>query len=220
MTLPSRPPDPADIIRQGSRLLDIPVTDEAVSKMIRHMELLIEWSSRTNLTALKDPQDIAVFHFLDSLTVFKVIPLGLSLRVLDVGSGAGFPGMVMRTAEQSINLSVLDRNPKKIVFLKHVASELDLLGVHFLNFPLQDLMDHYSPGYFDVVVSRAFASDPNLMDALHQLLAPGGSMVRMAGPVSAGKHFPLHNFRESLRWEGTLPFSNSFRSVFCYTRAT
>jgi 16S rRNA (guanine527-N7)-methyltransferase len=217
MTLPSPPPDPATIIRQGSHLLEIPVSDEAVSKMIRHMELLIEWSSRVNLTALKNPHDIAVFHFLDSLTVFKVLPRGMALRVLDVGSGAGFPGIVMGTAEQSINLSVLDRNPKKIVFLKQVARELNLSGVHFLNFLLQDLM-RSSPGYFDVVISRAFVSDPRLMNALHKLLAPGGSLVRMAGLVSAGKDFPLQNFRESLRWEGTLPFSSSFRSVFCYTR--
>jgi 16S rRNA (guanine527-N7)-methyltransferase len=220
MILPSRPPDPAEIITQGSRALEIALTDEAVSKMMRHVELLIEWSSRVNLTALKDPRDIAVLHFLDSLTVFKVLPQSLSLRVLDVGSGAGFPGIVMRTAEQSINLSVLDRNPKKIVFLKYVAKELDLLKIQFLNFPMQDFMDQSSSGHFDVVVSRAFASDPHLIDSLHQLVAPGGSLVRMAGPVSAGKVFPLNNFRESRRWEGTLPFSDSFRSVICYNRAT
>jgi 16S rRNA (guanine527-N7)-methyltransferase len=217
MTLLSQSPEPAEIIRQGCCLLDIPISDEVVSKMMRHMELIIEWSSRVNLTALKNPQDIAVLHFLDSLTVFKVLPKGLALSVLDVGSGAGFPGIVMRTAEQSINLSVLDRNPKKIVFLKEVARRLNLSGVHFLNFLLQDFM-RSSSGYFDVVISRAFASDPNLVDALHRLVAPTGSLVRMAGPVSAGKDFPLHNFRESFRWEGTLPFSNSRRSVFCYTR--
>jgi 16S rRNA (guanine527-N7)-methyltransferase len=216
MTLLSPPHEPAEIIRQGSRLLEIPVSDEVVSKMIRHMELLIDWSSRVNLTALKNPQDIAIFHFLDSLTVFKVLPKR-ALTVLDIGSGAGFPGIVMRTAEQSITLSVLDRDPKKIVFLKQVARELDLFGVRFLNFLLQDVM-RFSSAYFDVVISRAFASDPNLIDALHQLVAPTGSLVRMAGPQSATKDFPLHNFRETLRWEGTLPFSDSRRSVFCYTR--
>ncbi|MGO9570255.1 MAG: 16S rRNA (guanine(527)-N(7))-methyltransferase RsmG [Desulfomonilaceae bacterium] len=218
MTLLSQPSDPAEIIRQGSRLLEIPITDEAISKMRRHMELLMEWSSRVNLTALSDPRDVAIFHFLDSLTVFKVVPQCLPLRVLDVGSGAGFPGIVMRTAEESIDLSVLDRNPKKIVFLKHVARELKLTGVRFLNSPLQHIMDNASLGHFDVVVSRAFASDPHLMDTLHHLLAPSGSLVRMAGPASARKAFPLHNFREVFRWDGTLPFSESHRSVFRYTK--
>ncbi len=218
MTLLSQRPNPEEIIRQGSRLLDIPVTGQAISKMMRHMELLREWSLRVNLTALEDPRDIAVFHFLDSLTVFKVLPLGSVLRVLDVGSGGGFPGIVMRTVEESVNLSVLDRNPGKIVFLKHVARELGLFGVAFLNFRLQVFMDHSEPGYFDVVVSRAFASNPQIMDNFHLLLAPGGSLVRMAGPASVGKAFPLHNFRESSRWQGALPFSNRQRSVFCYTK--
>jgi 16S rRNA (guanine527-N7)-methyltransferase len=218
MTLLSQPPDPAEIIRQGSRLLQIPVTNEAVSKMMRHMELLMEWGSRVNLTALSDPRDIAVFHFLDSLTVFKVVPQGIALRVLDVGSGGGFPGIVMRSAEAAIDLSVVDRNPKKIVFLKHVAQELNLTSVRFLNSPLQDFMVNSLPGHFDVVVSRAFASDPHVMDTLHRVLAPGGSLVRMAGPASVGKEFLLHHFRESFRWEGYLPFSDRFRSVFRYTK--
>ena len=98
MTLRSLPLDPADIIKEGAAFWKFLSTDEAVSKMIRHMELLMEWSSRVNLTALNDPRDIAVFHFLDSLTVFKVVPRSCRLSVLDVGSGAGFPGIVMRTA--------------------------------------------------------------------------------------------------------------------------
>lgn len=218
MTLLSQRPDPEEIIRQGSRLLEIPVTDQAVSKMMRHMELLREWSLRINLTALEDPRDIAVFHFLDSLTVFKALPQCSALRVLDIGSGGGFPGIVMRTVEESISLSVLDRKPGKIVFLKHVARELDLLGVRFLNCLLQDFMNLSLPGRFDVVVSRAFASNPQLMDNFHLLLAPGGSLIRMAGPASVEKEFPLHYFRESFRWQGALPFSNRHRSVLCYTK--
>jgi 16S rRNA (guanine527-N7)-methyltransferase len=218
MTLLSQPTDPAEIIRQGSRLLELRVTDEAVFKMMRHMELLMEWGSRVNLTALSEPRDIAIFHFLDSLTVFKVVPQGVALRVLDIGSGAGFPGIVMRSAEASINLSVVDRNPKKIVFLKHVARELNLSGVRFLNALLQDFMDNSLPEQFDVVVSRAFASDPQLMDTLHHLLAPGGSLIRMAGPASVEKEFPLNHFRESFRWDGSLPFSDRLRSVFRYTK--
>lgn len=217
MSLLSPPPDPAEIIRQGSHLLEIPVSNEMVSKMLRHIELLIEWGSRVNLTALRNPQEMAVFHFLDSLTVFKVLPSISALRVLDVGSGAGFPGVVMRTAEPSIALSVLDRNPKKIVFLKQVAQELNLLGISFLNYPLQNFINS-TQTYFDVVVSRAFASEPHLLDALHRLIVPGGLLVRMAGPVSAIQNFPLQNFRESLHWEGTLPFSDNQRSVFCYTK--
>ena len=198
--------------------MQIPVTDEAVSQMMKHLEFLMEWGSRVNLTALKNPRDIAIFHFLDSITVFKVVTQSPVGRVLDIGSGAGFPGIVMRTIEDSIQLSVLDRNPKKIVFLKHVARELNLSGVQFLNIPLQEIMDGSLVESFDVVVSRAFVSDLTLLNILNVLLKPGGSLIRMAGPASAGKHLHLSNFRESSSWQGILPFSTSFRSVIRYTR--
>ncbi|MGB6064297.1 MAG: 16S rRNA (guanine(527)-N(7))-methyltransferase RsmG [Desulfomonilaceae bacterium] len=218
MIQPFRSLDPEFIIKEGSTLLGISVSNEIVSKMMKHMRLLVDWSSRINLTALTDPRDIAVLHFLDSLAVFKVVPRSCSLSILDVGSGAGFPGIVMRTLEESIDLTVLDRNPKKIVFLKYLAKELNFSGVRFLNFHLKELLDEHFTGLFDLAISRAFSSDPHLLNALHVLLPLGGSLVRMAGPGSMKRAFRLQNFEESSRWEGSLPFSNSFRSVLRYTK--
>ncbi len=218
MTRRFLPLNPEYIIKEGCSLLGISVSDDVVSQMIRHMELLVDWGSRVNLTALNEPRDIVVFHFLDSLTVFKVVPRSCRLSVLDIGSGAGFPGIVMRTVEESIELTVLDRNPKKIVFLKYLARELNFSGVRFLNFQLQELLDGSFTGSFDLAISRAFSSDSNLLNAVHLLLPLGGSLIRMAGPGSVRKTLHLKNFQESSRWEGFLPFSNSFRSVVRYTR--
>ncbi len=89
MTLLPRLPDPAEIIRLGCRLLEIPVTSEAVSKMMRHIELLVEWSSRVNLTALKMFTKLPFYISLIPLLFSKFIPLESALSVLDVGSGAG-----------------------------------------------------------------------------------------------------------------------------------
>ena len=88
------PIDPYYLIIDGCRILNIPLNEKAAEKMIRHMELIRIWGTRINLTAVTEPREMAIRHFLDSLTVFKVIQLGSGLRILDIGSGAGFPGLV------------------------------------------------------------------------------------------------------------------------------
>ncbi len=211
-------PDPADIIRQGARVLGIELTPDAVSKMMRHMALLLEWGKKINLTALREPLHMAVLHFLDSMTVFKVIPRGLPLSVLDVGTGAGFPGLVVKIVEDSFDVMLLDRDPKKIVFLKYVANELGLHGIRFLNTPLQRITENPNPPMFDLLVSRAFASEPALLDRLDILLRPRGMLVRMAGPASLKEPFRFKNFECVNHWEGTLPFSSSFRIVTLYRK--
>jgi 16S rRNA (guanine527-N7)-methyltransferase len=211
-------PDPADIISQGARSLGIELTPDAVSKMMRHMGLLLEWGKKVNLTALREPLHMAVLHFLDSVTVFKVLPRGLRLSVMDVGTGAGFPGLILKIVEESFDVTLLDRDPKKIVFLKYVANALDLHGIRFLNTPLQRITENPDPPTFDLLVSRAFASDPALLDSLHILLRPRGMLVRMAGPASLKEAFRFSNFECVNHWEGNLPFSSSFRLVTLYRK--
>jgi len=186
--------------------------------MVRHMELILQWRSTLNLTSLKDPSDMAVFHYLDSLTVLKVLGLLSGFRLLDVGSGAGFPGMVLGMADDSLRISLLDRDPKKIVFLKHAARHVGLHGVVFLNVSLSDLFRQSHPPFFDAVVSRAFSSDETLLDSLHHIVGEGGFLVRMAGPASTGEAFHLAHFRQTRAWEGVLPFSSAFRRVILYAK--
>ncbi len=207
-----------EIIFEGSRKLGVSVSPDAVSKMLRHFHLLQQWGRQINLTSLKDPLEIALFHFLDSLTVFKVIVPGAQLRILDIGSGAGFPGLVLKIADDSLRMSLLDRNARKIVFLKKVARELRLSEITYINTALRTLVESCILPRFDVVISRAFASDPTLWDSLSVLLGPSGSLVRMAGPSSVGADFQLRNFFLSEVWEGDLPFSQSFRRVILYKK--
>jgi 16S rRNA (guanine527-N7)-methyltransferase len=210
-------PDPALIIAEGAKQLGLTVTNEAVSKMMRHMRLIKEWNKKVNLTALTDFADMAVRHFLDSLTVFKVLPRR-DMRILDVGTGAGFPGLVLRTVDPSLKLTLLDRDTKKIVFLKHVAHELDLPGIDFLNIRLQDLFNR--PPLFDLVISRAFSSETPILDEFHRLLPNTGYMIRMAGPASLDERLRFDHFTESSIWEGELHFSDCFRRVILYTKSS
>ena len=218
MTVRPMIPDFLRVIEEGSRLLGVGIESGEATKMVCYAELLMEWSLRTNLTSLRDPVDIAVFHFLDSLTVFKVAPRFAGFRVLDVGSGAGFPGMVMRIADGSLHVTLLDRNPRKIVFLKEVARKLDLTGISFFNKKLETLLEDRETRPFDLVVSRALSSAPGFFERLHAVLATNGLLVRMGGPASVCEESTLAHFRQSAMWEGTLPFSESFRRVSLYER--
>jgi 16S rRNA (guanine527-N7)-methyltransferase len=210
-----KPSNPAIIISEGAKRLGLIVNDDAVAKMLLHMRLIREWNRKVNLTALTDVSEMAVLHFLDSLTVFKVLPRK-DLRILDVGTGAGFPGFVLRTVEPSLKLTLLDRDTKKIVFLKLAARELDLLGIDFLNKRLEDLFDR--PSAFDLVISRAFSSDLSVLVGFHRLLPEAGYMIRMAGPSSLDEDLQLDHFMLSDMWEGKLPFSDSFRRVILYRK--
>ena len=209
---PLKPPlDPYELILQGCRILGIPLQDSAAHKMIHHLDLIRNWGTKINLTAIKDPRDMAVLHILDSLTVFKVIPLGSRLNILDIGSGGGFPGLVLRTADETLHVTLLDRDPKKIVFLKHAARALNLTNVDFINMSLKNLLLDPSAGQIDCIVSRGFSSNIAVLDGLHSLLAPKGCLIIMKGPSS--EKLPLRNFRLTELWGGILPFSNRFRTV-------
>jgi len=212
--------EPERLLREGSRVLGISLRRDAIGKMLRHMELLIRWNSRINLTALRDPAKIAILHFLDSLTVLKVLPSLSGLRILDVGSGAGFPGLVMRTVKDSLRLSLLDRDPKKIVFLKIVAQELGLTDVTFINVALATFLHEHGSQEYDGVVCRAFSPDDAVLDSFHHLLASDGFFIHMAGPSASAGSLRLKHFRSDTVWEGILPFSDRFRRVTLYKRAS
>jgi 16S rRNA (guanine527-N7)-methyltransferase len=210
--------DPAHVIAEGSRLLQIRLEPGAVEIMLEYMDLVLEWRKRARLSALKDPTEIAILHFLDSLAVFKVLPQHLGVQVLDIGAGAGFPGMVMGIADSTLEVTLLDRDVRKIVFLKYAVKQLGLARVRFLNAQLKDLIARPGFVHFQVIVSRAFSSVPALMDSLAPLVSPGGCLVRMAGPASLKEEFHLKNFQREEIWEGTLPFSNRFRRVMRYRK--
>jgi len=220
MTVRNRERDPLRILTRGAAILRVPVRESALKLMTRHLERLIEWNTRLDLTSAHDPTEIAVLHFLDSLSVFKVLPIDVPLNLLDVGCGGGFPGLVLATADVRKQVTLMDRDPAKIVFLKYVTRELGISNARFLNLSLDKLFSRPKPFLFQAVVSRAFSSDPAILQRLSLVLSPGGCLVRMAGPLSRGLPLMLEGFEEVRAWEGTLPFSDRFRRVVLYERSS
>lgn len=211
-------PDLFTILSDGARFLRIPVTEPAFSKMIKYIELLRSWNQKVNLTSITDPKRIAVVHFLDSLTIFKVWEDTSGKKLLDIGSGAGFPGLVLKIADDSIKLTLLDKSSKRIVFMKHVAKELGLSDIRFVNRTTQDYFSSQTNCLFDVVTFRALPKGTlySLLDA-NRFLLSCESLIRMysEAPVSLESEFLFLN--ECRRWEGFLPYFNLKRTVIRYS---
>lgn len=218
MKAPYLPDDASEIISLGADMLGIHIDRDQTALMQRYIVLLTGWRRKSTLTSLTRAVEIAALHFLDALTVFKVLPRGTGINLIDVGTGAGFPGLVLRIADDSLDLSLMDKDARKIVFLKHVVHELALTNVNFLNMPVHGLLSEPSSPTYDAVVSRAFSSDRKVLHSLARLLAREGMLIRMAGPSSHGEDFALDRLTEVARWEGWLPFVSRFRRVIAYRR--
>ena len=210
-------PDLFTILSEGARFLRIPVRKPAFSKMISFIDLLVSWNKKVNLTSITDPKKIAVVHFLDSLTIFKVWEDTSGKKLLDIGSGAGFPGLVLKIADDSIKLTLLDKSSKRIVFLKHVAKELGLSDIRFVNRTTQDYFSSQTSCLFDVVTFRALpkGSLPSL-DA-NRFLLSRGSLIRMYSEAPASLESEFLFLSEYRRWKGFLPYLNLKRTVIRYS---
>jgi 16S rRNA (guanine527-N7)-methyltransferase len=188
-----------------------------------HRELLL-WNRRINLVSERSSREIAIRHFLDSLTpaTFLERPEG---AVIDLGSGGGFPGIPLRIALPGLRLSLVEASRKKSSFLSHIIRVLGLDGVQVIRERIEGLTAREDlAGHFDAVVSRAAFKLPDLVRAAAFFLKPGGQLIAMKGPdpekemaetepisAAAGMAFTT---RRSVR----LPGADSLRNIIIYNR--
>ncbi len=149
-------PDPKVLV-DGASALDVALGDETAAQLLAYLALLTKWNRVYNLTAVRRPSDMMVQHVLDSIAV--VAPLrrwtgGKPARVLDVGSGAGLPGVVIAALMPELDVSCVDAVGKKSSFVRQVSGELALKNLHAVHARVETLTGHP----FDVITSRAFAS--------------------------------------------------------------
>jgi 16S rRNA (guanine527-N7)-methyltransferase len=155
---------------------------------------LIAWNRRFNLTAIEDPSDIEIKHFLDSLSCLRVMGPKPSGRLADVGSGAGFPGIPLKIMVPELAVTLIESNSKKAEFCRHVVVGLDLNGVEVLNARAEEVgrePDHR--GAYDWAVARAVARLPIVVELLLPLLKVGGIGIAQkgeSGPAEAEQAGP------------------------------
>ncbi|MCM3565724.1 16S rRNA (guanine(527)-N(7))-methyltransferase RsmG [Hydrogenophaga intermedia] len=172
-------------LKLGLRALDLELDKAQVELLLDYLALIEKWTRVYNLTAVRDPGEMLTHHLLDSLAV--VGPLlretdGRPVRLLDVGAGAGLPGVVIAIACPHIEVTCVDTVAKKAAFIQQVATELALVNLRGLHARVETL-DRRNRGEegFDVITSRAFASLVDFVDWSHRALQIGGLWMALKG---------------------------------------
>lgn len=161
-----------------------PLNETAKQRLQRYAELLVGWNERMNLTAITEPEEIAEKHFLDCLMLFKYVNVPEGASVIDIGTGAGFPGVVLKIARPDIRLTLLDSLQKRIGFLGGLLKELELDGVVTVHSRAEDGARDYREQY-DLAVARAVANMRVLSEYCLPYVKVGGSFAALKGATAA-----------------------------------
>lgn len=172
----------AQALRDGLDTLALPAPGDACDRLLAYLDLLAKWNQAYNLSAVRDPQQMVSHHLLDCLAALpplrRRLPEGPA-RILDVGSGAGLPGVVWALMQPAWSVCCVDAVAKKVGFLQQVAAELAIRNL----LPVHARVEQLQQPPFDVVVSRAFASLSDFTRLTRCHLAPGGLWLAMKGKV-------------------------------------
>lgn len=150
----------------------------------RYAELLIQWNEKINLTAITEPKQIGIKHFLDCLMIFKNADIPMGAKIIDVGTGAGFPGIVMKIARPDIKLTLLDSLNKRLIFLREVCDELGL-DAEIIHFRAEEAgrKKEYREN-FDIATARAVARLNILSEYCLPFVKKDGYFISMKGPAA------------------------------------
>lgn len=163
------------ILREGLLAMDCPLEAETQSRLVAYVRLLEKWNRTYNLTAVREPEQMVPRHLLDSLAI---LPYLKGPGVLDVGTGAGLPGIPLAVARPDLRFTLLDSNAKKTRFVTQACAELGLKNVEVV----QERVEKYHPAVpFDTIVSRAFSTIADMLVASRHVCGSAGQFLAMKG---------------------------------------
>ncbi len=169
-------------LERASARYGLPLDAKQIEKFGIYYRLLIEWNAKMNLTAITEPREVAVKHIVDSLTVLRGIEERDSLRLIDVGTGAGFPGIPLKIVRPDLQLTLLDSLKKRVHFLETVVEALGLEGVECLHGRAEEAARQSAlRERFDIAASRAVARLPVLAEYLLPFVRIGGTAIALKG---------------------------------------
>lgn len=161
---------------------ELTITDEMYDKFYEYSELLTDWNNKINLTAITDPEGITVKHFLDSLLIFKYADIKENAAVIDVGTGAGFPGIPMKIYRPDLKVTLLDSLNKRINFLSEVSERI-MLPMECVHGRAEECAKKTElRECYDFAVARAVAAMPVLCEYCLPYVKVGGCFIAMKGP--------------------------------------
>ncbi|HOA79488.1 MAG TPA: 16S rRNA (guanine(527)-N(7))-methyltransferase RsmG [Defluviitaleaceae bacterium] len=171
-----------DYLKDGSKQLGISLDDNQIKQFFMFKDLLLEWNNKINLTAIVDEKEIIIKHFLDCLSVGQFIDLDFAGNIIDVGTGAGFPGIPLKIAYPNLKITLLDSLNKRINFLEELVCQLNLKDVTCVHGRAEELGQNkdYRESY-DLCISRAVAHLSVLAEYTLPFIKVGGTLVSMKG---------------------------------------
>jgi 16S rRNA (guanine527-N7)-methyltransferase len=171
----------SEIIRQGAKDLGCQLYPSQIRLFYRYMQELQAWNRKINLTAITRPEDIAVKHFIDAIAPVEQIPD--AARILDIGSGAGFPGLPLKIIRPASHLTLIDSSRKKINFLQHVIRQIGIDQARALQTRIENFSGLGPEALpFDFIVSRAFAKAAPLVRLAMPYIEKAGVLLLWKGP--------------------------------------
>lgn len=174
-----------DILKEQAALSGIELSENQIDSLEKYYKLLIEWNEKMNLTALTEPHDVALKHFCDSILLLKYADIPQNSRLIDVGTGAGFPSVPIKIVRPDIKLCLLDSLNKRLVFLQEVVDKLGLQDVTIVHSRAEDGARKADlREKFDFATSRAVAQLNVLSEYCLPYIKPGGAFLSMKGKYS------------------------------------
>lgn len=177
--------DNKQLLLEGAAILNITLTDKQVAQFMQYMERLVEWNQKINLTAITDESEIIIKHFLDSVSCASnnVYFKKSSLKLIDVGTGAGFPGIPLKIVFSHLEVTLLDSLQKRIYFLNEVISDIGLMNISTIHGRAEEygIKQEFREKY-DIAISRAVANMAVLAEYNLPFVKQGGYFIAMKGP--------------------------------------
>jgi 16S rRNA (guanine527-N7)-methyltransferase len=172
--------DPMTLLQEGVKVLGLKLSSNTLKQLDLYLSQLQLWNQRVNLTGLKSSQDIVIKHFLDSLAVLPLLEDAPSLA--DLGSGAGFPGLVLKLVRPDLTLTLVESRGKKVAFLEYLVALWEMPGVEVIQAHLTPKLAREWGPRFAMVTSRATFSLKHFLELAAPLLLPGGRALALKGP--------------------------------------
>jgi 16S rRNA (guanine527-N7)-methyltransferase len=163
--------------------MGVALSDAQAEQFMTYLSLLLEWNEKMNLTAITEHRDVVLKHFADCLSLIPHVEWKEGMQVIDVGTGAGFPGIPVKIAKPEVEMTLLDSLQKRIGFLQEVGTQLNLDGVEYVHSRAED--GGQNPDYreqFDLCVSRAVANLAVLAEFCLPFVKVGGMLAALKGP--------------------------------------
>lgn len=172
-----------EILINGCKLYNIDISKEQINMLLKYMDMLKEWNKNVNLTSIVDDERIIKKHFLDSISIFNTKLIKDNISLVDVGTGAGFPGIPIKIINPTVKVTLIDSLKKRVNFLDEVIGELKLNDIDAVHGRCEDFANQkdYREQY-DIATARAVASLPVLCEYCLPYVKIGGSFIAMKGP--------------------------------------